>query len=116
MFFICLAKNSLSCDPTYTDTVLTDSNRCDVVGERAFSDCPWLESVNLSGQVKILQQYVFSGTRMLYRIQLPENLVEVGMGAFSRSKVRSLIFPDSVVKFGDLAIYNTDNPPDTCFA
>lgn len=79
------------------------------IGERSFGDCPWLEKITMPSNLKIISQYAFANTPKLYRVDFPQNLRKIEYGAFSRSAIRNVTLPDSVIYIGDLAFANNNN-------
>ena len=74
-----------------------------VIPTRAFQNCTALHTVTLCEGVERIDERAFTGCSSLEKIVLPEGLNYIGMGAFERSGLKSIIFPDSVVQIGKRA-------------
>lgn len=68
------------------------------VGQRAFSNCLFLESVELKNSVKTLKGYAFFGCSNLASVTLPENnsFTLIGQSAFWETGLTSITIPASV--------------------
>ena len=72
-------------------------------------NCENLETVSFSGDVAILEGYVFFGCTSLKSISLPDSLAEIGQEAFSRSGLTSIVIPDGVTEVSSEAFYNCES-------
>lgn len=68
------------------------------IGQRAFSNCLFLESVELKNSVKTLKGYAFFGCSNLKSVTLPENnsFTLIGHSAFWETGLTSITIPASV--------------------
>lgn len=68
------------------------------IGQSAFSNCLFLESVELKNSVSTLKKYAFSGCSNLASVTLPENnnFKLIGHSAFKGTGLTSLTIPSSV--------------------
>ncbi len=78
------------------------------IGDRAFYDCPYLRSVNISNSVTSIGDYAFakSGVRS---ITIPNSVTSIGTLAFYGSDLASVIIPESVTSWGGSAFYNCND-------
>jgi hypothetical protein len=73
------------------------------IGNRAFQFCDNLEVVDMSATaVTSIEAYTFDTCNLLESINLPNNLLTIGEGAFIRTKV-VLTIPNSVTNIGNYA-------------
>ena len=78
------------------------------IGYRAFYDCPYLRSVNISNSVTSIGDYAFakSGVRS---ITIPNSVTSIGNYAFYGSDLASVIIPESVTSWGKYAFSNCND-------
>lgn len=107
--------------------------RCDEIGERMFSSCRELSTVELIGDIKRIGKDAFHDCELLSEISIPEHVEFIGDGAFAGCKslkidlelpesltkveryafdgsgITSLVWPSSLTEVGDDAFRFCDN-------
>ena len=74
------------------------------IGERAFSGCRLLTSVEISESVTSIGNYAFSGCSLLTSINIPSGVTSIGEYAFnSCSSLASISIPEGVTSIGEYA-------------
>ena len=78
------------------------------IGEGAFNGCKTLSDVTFEAGSKLssIGEGTFYGCTALTRIDIPENLKKIGVGAFSGSGLKSITIPKNVVSIENLAFSN----------
>ena len=74
------------------------------IGQYAFYDCVYLDSVNVSNSVTAIGKYAFLQTG-LRKIVLSSNLKSISEHAFEHTAVSSIEIPESVTEVGDSVFY-----------
>ena len=78
------------------------------IGNRAFSDCTGLESIEIPSGVTSIGVNAFQGCRNLASIEIPNSVTNIGISAFRRcTSLSSITIPSSVTSIGDYAFYDT---------
>ena len=78
------------------------------IGNRAFSDCTGLESIEIPSGVTSIGVNAFQGCRNLASIEIPNSVTNIGISAFRRcTRLSSITIPSSVTSIGDYAFYDT---------
>ena len=78
-----------------------DGFAVDKIGNEAFSDCDFIQSITLSDGITLIGDEAFLCCYSLQNIILPESLKEIGMCAFSCcSSLDNIKIPDSVTVIG----------------
>ena len=78
------------------------------IGDRAFYDCPFLRSVNISNSVTSIGDYAFAKSGVI-SITIPNSVTSIGDYAFYGSDLASVIIPESVTSWGKCAFYNCND-------
>ena len=79
----------------------------EVIGDSAFRDNEYLETVVLPQGVTHIGAGAFSGCYRLTEVHLPDTLISIGEEAFSDcTELCALVIPDSVCEIGPAAFYN----------
>ena len=68
------------------------------IASRAFEDCYWVKTVELSDNIKIIESFAFEGCTNLKKINIPRSVEEIGYGAFERCNSLPIIFIPKEVK------------------
>lgn len=77
------------------------------IGFAAFEGCENLRNVELSKNLKTIDNRTFFGCNMLCDIEIPNSVTSIGMYAFEETGLRSLKIPDSVTFINSFAFcYN----------
>lgn len=80
------------------------------IGETAFAQCPYLETVTLPKSVSVLGRECFADNNRLRRIALPEGVKEIGTGAFSCCRgLEEVEIAGTDVVIGDIAFISCDS-------
>jgi hypothetical protein len=80
------------------------------IGDRVFSDCIGLTSVDIPNSITKIGHWAFSGCTGLNSVSIPNSVVKIGDSAFyGCTGLNSITIPDSVVKIGDTAFYGCEN-------
>ena len=80
------------------------------IGDYAFSDFPFLETVTIPDTVTRIGEYAFDGCSILVTVDIPKSVKSIGGYAFGGcSSFTSVIIPDSVTKIGEYAFYGCAN-------
>ncbi len=66
----------------------------------AFYECSSLAGIAIPGSVKTIGKYAFYGCTKLVAFTIGENVTSIGDYAFTRTKLSSVIIPDSVTEVG----------------
>lgn len=67
------------------------------IGRDAFSQCVYLNNVNLSNSVKTIEDQAFYGCTSLEKINMPESLEKIGKLAFFKcERIIEIVIPNSV--------------------
>lgn len=84
------------------ETVIPDSVA--KIGERAFWNCPSLESVAIPDSVTSIDAWAFGGCIALKSVAIPNSVTEIEKGVFYFCKsLESVVIPDSVTSIGEKA-------------
>ena len=79
------------------------------IGERAFKDCEYLESIVIPDRVTFIGKRAFSGCTRLKSIVLPDRVTFIGESAFENCKyLESIVIPDRVTFIGKSAFENCE--------
>ena len=85
---------------SFKKIVLPDT--VEVIGEDAFSACPYLESVGMPANLKIIGKRAFNACVKLTDLTIPDGVVEIGERAFHLCHgITKLHIPESVERIGD---------------
>ena len=82
------------------------------IGDGAFMDCTWLESILIPDSVTSIRDEAFYGCSSLTSVTIPDSVTYIGGRAFQGcSNLESIVVPDSVTSIGgnaftDTAFYN----------
>src|SRR5690606_10741540 len=74
----------------------------EIIGEFAFAGLEKLKNVTLSDNLKEIKVNAFSKTKSLTSIKLPEGLEKIGSEAFANSGLTSIEIPGTVKKLEQL--------------
>ena len=75
-------------------------NLVEMIGQNAFKCCEELNEVVLPAQIDIIAEGCFDGCRSLKEINLPETVTVIEARAFRGTGLRSIHFPDNLIKIG----------------
>ncbi len=93
----------------FRDAVLSEIDIPDGVteiGEGAFADCDFLESVTLPRGLSEISSYTFRSCDKLKRVTIKSDITRIGDSAFaSCEQLEELVIPESVTFIGDDAFY-----------
>jgi uncharacterized repeat protein (TIGR02543 family) len=74
------------------------------IGNNAFRDCRYIESVTLLESLQSIGDYAFYYCRNIKSVTLPENLQSIGSSAFSGcSNLESVTFPENLQSIGSFS-------------
>lgn len=76
------------------------------INRGAFTNCTNLQNVYLSEGIEIIDYSSFNTCSLLSNIKLPNTIKEIGKFAFSRTNIKKLVIPSSVIKIGQSAYSN----------
>ena len=76
--------------------------------DRIFSGCSNLKNVSLASTMTFIPEWMFDCASSLKRIEIPNGVIEIGMGAFYGTGIEEIKIPNSVVKIGYYAFENCD--------
>lgn len=77
------------------------------IGEDAFSDCSFLESVSIPDSVTSIGAEAFKGCSSLASVNIPDGVTYIGSDTFTNcSSLKSITIPDSVTRIGTFAFQN----------
>ena len=90
-------------DEEYTipDTVLT-------IGDYAFDDCNYLNTVTIPEGVAGIGYYAFRNCNKLSSVALPSTVKSIGNAAFCNTSIKEINIPDGVTKICDSTFYSCD--------
>ncbi|MBQ3022045.1 MAG: leucine-rich repeat protein [Clostridia bacterium] len=72
------------------------------IGEGAFADCTYLESIEFPSTLKSIKADAFSGCIRLVEVEIPEGVTSIGAGAFYGCvSLTDVIIPEGVKKIAD---------------
>jgi len=72
------------------------------IGEGAFADCTYLESIEFPSTLKSIKADAFSGCIRLYEVDIPEGVTSIGANAFDGCvSLTEASIPDGVKKIAD---------------
>ncbi len=78
------------------------------IGDGAFMDCAWLESILIPDSVTSIRGEAFYGCSGLTSITIPDSVTSIGGGAFQGcSNLDNIVVPDSVTSIGGNAFTGT---------
>lgn len=88
--------------------ILTIPDTISTIGNGAFSDCLYLESINLpkNQYYNKLEEYLFQNSTKLNTVIIPDNINEIGQYCFSNSGLTNLVISDKVTTIGRYAFNN----------
>jgi len=93
---------------------ITITNVIIKIGNSAFAGCSGLINIIMPNSIEIIGDNAFSGNMSygvemnLTVIEIPNNVISIGSGAFARNKIISLVIPNNVAFLGSSAFW--DNP------
>ena len=67
-----------------------------VIGQRAFFGCKILQKIHLPAGIEKIEKFTFSACTSLRTIYLSEGLTRIEFGAFAKSGLTEIIFPESL--------------------
>ena len=80
------------------------------------TDSPYLESINIHSETKILGSSVFYGCSNLKFVTIPNNVITIGSAAFYGCRsLTTVTIPDSVTTIGDYAFNNCSSLVDVYY-
>ena len=75
------------------------------VGKSAFFKNPFAAVVTIPEGVEVIEQSAFAASPMLYRVNFPSTLRQIGKGAFNGAKLDRLILPEGLEIIGESAFH-----------
>lgn len=85
-------------------------NGVQTIGAGAFSGCPYLETLTVGYSLTYIKDSAFKGCRSLTAFSLPEGLKEIGALAFSGCRTMSYFtIPSTVERIGQFAFHNMED-------
>ena len=88
------------------ETNYTVPNSVTTIGNKAFSECNSLTSINLPNSVTTIGDRAFAGCESLTNINIPNSVTTIGNSAFNGCKsLTSINIPNSVTTIGNSAFY-----------
>lgn len=95
--------------PTDVTIATPDQELVFSIGDKCFSNCDWMTSVQLPDTVQVIGSYAFQDCTSLRGIQLPASLEAVGPCAFSGcTSLEAIVIPSSVAFLAENAFENCD--------
>ena len=79
------------------------------IGDGAFMDCQNLDAINIAGTVAQINEWAFNGCPNVKQFIVPNSVKSVGSRAFDQSGMESIIFPESVEKWGSCVLWSNIN-------
>lgn len=74
-----------------------------------FQDTPWFNKKHEENLLVIVNSILIDGKICNGDVVIPENVTQIGDGAFSGSNINSITIPDSVISIGDCAFGYCNN-------
>ena len=80
------------------------------IGNNAFWNHKYIESVSLGGTVQSIGKYAFSGVELLQSIELPDSLTSIGVQAFGNCEnLESVVIPSGVTSLATSTFASCEN-------
>ena len=100
-----------------TSVTFAEKSQLESIGDRAFSSCASLTSINIPSSVTSIGEYAFSSCSSLTSIIIPSSVASIGPGAFSScSSLASINIPSSVTSIGEYAFSSCSSLTSVTFA
>ena len=95
---------------TLKDKLFVIPDTITTIGDLAFGNCTYLETIEIPDSVTTIERFAFDGCTSLENIIIPDSVTSIGEGAFSYcNSLASIIIPDSVTSIGEDAFYGCDS-------
>ena len=76
-----------------------DGSQCEYIHSNAFSDCEFLEKINIPETVRKIDESAFRNCRNLKEISIPKNLTQLGKQAFQGcGALQTIVLPNAVTQ------------------
>ena len=107
----CNSLQTLIVDPNNTFYTSRDGNskECNIIMNDIYVQQGCNSSVIPTENVYSIEQQAFAGYTNLTALTIPDNIVEIRIGAFSNCGINSIILPDNMLEIEDNAFINCTN-------